>query len=58
MPLGERPEMVPLFYDLGVRQIHLAYNRNNTIGGGCYDDDMPLSDLGRRIVQRSTRPAC
>ena len=51
VPLGERPEMVQLFYDLGVRQIHLAYNRNNAIGGGCYDGDIPLSDLGRRIVR-------
>jgi membrane dipeptidase len=50
VPLCERPEMVQLFYDLGVRQIHLAYNRNNAIGGGCYDDDVPLSPLGRRIV--------
>ena len=50
VPLCERPEMVQLFYDLGVRQIHLAYNRNNSIGGGCYDDDVPLSALGRRIV--------
>jgi membrane dipeptidase len=51
VPLGERPEMVQLFYDLGVRQIHLAYNRNNSIGGGCYDDDVPLSNLGRRVVR-------
>jgi membrane dipeptidase len=51
VPLGERPEMVQLFYDLGVRQIHLAYNRNNSIGGGCYDHDVPLSDLGRRVVR-------
>jgi membrane dipeptidase len=50
VPLCERPEMVQLFYDLGVRQIHLAYNRNNAIGGGCYDDDVPLSALGARIV--------
>jgi membrane dipeptidase len=51
VPLGERPEMVQLFYDLGVRQIHLAYNRNNSIGGGCYDQDIPLSELGRRVVR-------
>lgn len=50
VPLCERPETVQLFYDLGVRQIHLAYNRNNTIGGGCYDQDVPLTALGRRIV--------
>lgn len=50
IPLCERPEMVQLFYDLGVRQIHLAYNRNNALSGGCYDEDMGLSPLGRRIV--------
>jgi membrane dipeptidase len=50
VPLCERPEMVQLFYDLGVRQIHLAYNRNNPIGGGCYDEDVSLSPLGRRMV--------
>jgi membrane dipeptidase len=50
IPLCARPEMVQLFYDLGVRQIHLAYNRNNAIGGGCYDDDVPLSALGRQVV--------
>jgi membrane dipeptidase len=50
VPLGERPEMVQLFYDLGVRQIHLVYNRNNAIGGGCYDEDVPLTPLGRRVV--------
>jgi len=55
VPLRERPEMVQLFFDLGVRQIHLAYNRNNSIGGGCYDDDIPLSPLGRRIVEAINR---
>lgn len=50
LPLGGRPEAVSLFYDLGVRQIHLAYNRNNEIGGGCYDQDVPLTRLGRKIV--------
>lgn len=50
VPLLDRPEMVQLFADLGVRQIHLAYNRNNAIGGGCYDEDIPLSPLGREVV--------
>jgi len=49
--LQGRPELVELFADLGVRQIHLAYNRNNELGGGCYDTDMPLTPLGRRIVE-------
>ncbi len=51
VPLCGRPEMVRLFFDLGVRQIHLAYNRNNELGGGCYDEDVPLTALGRRIVE-------
>lgn len=51
IPLCGRPEMVQLFYDLGVRQVHLAYNRNNDVAGGCYDRDMPLTPLGRRIVE-------
>lgn len=51
VPLHGRPEMVALFYDLGVRQMHLAYNRNNEAAGGCYDLDVPLSPLGRRIVE-------
>jgi len=50
MPLLGRPEMVQLFADLGIRQMHLAYNRNNAVAGGCYDEDIPLSPLGRRVV--------
>lgn len=50
VPLFGRPEMVALYHALGVRQIHLAYNRNNEVGGGCYDEDIPLSPLGRRVV--------
>ena len=40
-----------VFHALGVRQVHLAYNRNNEIGGGCYDEDIPLSPLGRQVVE-------
>ena len=43
--------MLSLFRDLGVRQIHLAYNRNNSIAGGCHDVDVPLSPLGRLTVR-------
>lgn len=55
VPLCGRPEMVQLFFDLGVRQIHLAYNRNNEIGGGCHDEDVPLTPLGRRVVEAINR---
>ena len=50
MPLLEQPEMVALYRDLGVRQMHLAYNRNNTVAGGCHDEVQGLTDLGHRIV--------
>ena len=51
LPLQGRTEMIGLFYKLGIRQIHLAYNRNNSLAGGCYDDDVPLTADGRAVVR-------
>ena len=50
LPLLDRPEMVALYRELGVRQIHLAYNRNNAVADGCHDVERGLTPLGRRIV--------
>jgi hypothetical protein len=50
MPLLEEPAMVALYRSLGVRQMHLAYNRNNSVAGGCHDDVQGLTPLGQRIV--------
>ncbi|REG84934.1 dipeptidase [Marinomonas pollencensis] len=50
VPLSESPAMVGLFAQLGVRQIHLAYNRSNSLAGGCHDEDHGLTDKGRAIV--------
>ena len=50
MPLLEQPEMVVLYRDLGVRQIHFAYNRNNTVADGCHDIERGLTPLGQRMV--------
>ncbi|HVN33648.1 MAG TPA: membrane dipeptidase [Casimicrobiaceae bacterium] len=50
LPLQGEPAMVALYRDLGVRQIHLAYNRNNSVADGCHDVERGLTDLGRRIV--------
>ena len=50
LPLLEQPEMVALFGDLGVRQIHFAYNSNNAVAGGCHDSPQGLTALGRRMV--------
>ena len=51
MPLLEQPDMVALYRDLGVRQMHFAYNRNNAVADGCHDVARGLTPLGRRMVQ-------
>ena len=50
MPLLEQPEMVALYARLGVRQIHFAYNRNNSVADGCHDEVRGLTALGRQMV--------
>ncbi len=50
LPLLEQPEMVALYAQLGVRQIHFAYNRNNPVADGCHDVERGLTLLGRRMV--------
>ncbi|WP_295954773.1 membrane dipeptidase [Rhodoferax sp.] len=51
IPLLEQPEMVALYAALGVRQIHFAYNRNNSVADGCHDTERGLTPLGVRMVQ-------
>ena len=48
--LEENPAKVQEFADLGVRQIHLAYNADNSLAGGCHGDNIGLTALGRKIV--------
>ena len=50
MPLLEQPEMVALYRKLGVRQMHLAYNCNNSVAGGCHDTEQGLTALGKQVV--------
>ena len=47
--------MVAFYYRLGVRQMLFAYNRNNAAGGGCHDEDVPLTDFGRAVVDEMNR---
>lgn len=49
--LLEDVAMVEVYRDLGVRQAHLVYNRNNTVGGGCHDENIGLTDYGRQVVR-------
>jgi len=47
--------MVQLLYDLGVRWMLFAYNRNNDLGGGCQDDDHGLTKFGRQVLDEMAR---
>jgi len=53
--LLEDVAMVEVYRDLGVRQAHLIYNRNNTVGGGCHDEDIGLTAYGREVVRAINR---
>jgi membrane dipeptidase len=50
-PLLDQPDMVELYAQLGVRQIHFAYNRNNSVADGCHDAPRGLTQLGHRMVE-------
>ncbi|WP_242522245.1 MULTISPECIES: membrane dipeptidase [Pseudomonas] len=49
--LRQDPAMVALFASLGVRQMLLAYNRDNSCAGGCHGAGSGLTTLGRKVVQ-------
>jgi membrane dipeptidase len=49
------PGLVEIFYQLGVRWMLIAYNKNNKLGGGCQDEDSGLTEYGRRIIDEMER---
>ena len=49
--LLQDPAMVALFASLGVRQMLLAYNRDNRCAGGCHGKEAGLTPLGRDVVR-------
>jgi len=53
--IGDQLSLLGLYRDLGVRWMLLAYNRNNRAGGGCQDDDLGLTDFGRRMLHEMAR---
>lgn len=63
VPLEQRWETVPselglldTFFHLGIRMMHLTYNRRNMIGDGCAEpSDAGLSDFGRSVVAAMNR---
>lgn len=48
-------DMLLFYRDLGVRQMHLAYNRDNAVGGGCHGADIGLTAFGRKVVAEINR---
>lgn len=51
--LEEELRYIEIFYQLGIRMMHLTYNRRNVIGDGCAEEaNGGLSDFGRAVVQK------
>jgi membrane dipeptidase len=54
--IADELRYVRTFYELGVRMMHLTYNRRNPIGDGCGEpNDAGLSDFGRHAVAELNR---
>lgn len=53
--IDDQPSLIALYYDLGVRWMLLAYNRNNRVGGGCQDEDTGLTPFGRDVIAEMER---
>jgi membrane dipeptidase len=53
--VAAHPGLVEVFYRLGVRWMLFAYNKTNTLGGGCMDDDRGLTEYGRQIIDEMGR---
>jgi membrane dipeptidase len=51
--VGDRPERIDLFADLGLRVVQLTYNPENRLGGGATASPRtPLAPLGRAVIER------
>lgn len=53
--IADQTSLIKLYYDLGVRWMLIAYNRNNRVGGGCQDDDTGLTAFGREVIDEMAR---
>jgi membrane dipeptidase len=52
----EELRYIKIFFELGVRMMHLTYNRRNTIGDGCGEPaNAGLSDFGRAVIKEMNR---
>ena len=54
--IEEELRYIRVFFQLGIRQMHLTYNRRNMIGDGCGEKgNAGLSDFGRSVVKEMNR---
>jgi membrane dipeptidase len=52
----EELRFIRVFFQLGIRMMHLTYNRRNVIGDGCGEpSDGGLSDFGRAVIAEMNR---
>ena len=52
----EELRYIEVFFQLGIRMMHLTYNRRNMIGDGCAEPtNAGLSDFGRSVVAEMNR---
>jgi membrane dipeptidase len=54
-PLLGNINMVSFYYDLGVRQMLLAYNKDNRASGGCMEGNIGLTSFGRDVIREMNR---
>ena len=54
-PLAGNLSLISLYYDLGVRQMLLAYNKDNRASGGCMEGKIGLTDFGREVIREMNR---
>lgn len=54
-PLLGNLKLISLFYDLGVRQMLLAYNKDNRASGGCLEGKVGLTPFGKEVIREMNR---
>jgi membrane dipeptidase len=54
-PLAGNLDLISFYYDLGVRQMLLAYNKDNRASGGCLEGKIGLTDFGKRVIREMNR---
>jgi membrane dipeptidase len=54
-PLLGNLNLISFYYDLGVRQMLLAYNKDNRASGGCMEGNIGLTEFGRQVITEMNR---